>query len=269
MKHAMISIICLGDLLVFLHCTRPNSPVPDKKLSFSLSLRESSGQQLSLSWVDSMNLRIFHKNDSLHFKLPFEGASADTRLSIPSATPVRFLADAYKDSRVIMQGDTTITAGSGEKIDLNLSLEFVTPAVILTPSTQDVQAGDSVNFDVAVRAMQNKFYKAVTRIEYDPNILSFRSAEKDKEFLRQNAGDVTVQLTDTEGLLIHDVEITPRASAVSGQGNLTTIRMQALRSGRVSVTISNDPDVEEALGIYDRSDQLIPVVNLGCVVVVN
>ncbi|MDZ7725160.1 MAG: cohesin domain-containing protein [candidate division KSB1 bacterium] len=201
-----------------------------------------------------MNLRVLHKKDSLHLTLPFEGARADTQLTIPSGIPVRFLADVYKDSRVIMQGDTTITAGSGEKIDLYLSLKFVTPAVISTPSTQDVQAGDSVSFDVAVRAMQTKFYKAVTRIEFDPNILSFRSAEKDKHFLKQNAGDITVQLTDTEGLLIHDVEITPKASAVSGNGNLTTLRMQALRSGRVSVTISNDPDVEETLGVYDRSD---------------
>ena len=228
-----------------------------------------TGSGLTLSFVDSMNLLVITKNDTQNMALPFDGVNADTQLTIPSGIAVRFLIHAYKNSLLILQGDTVFTAKAGEKIDLILSLDFIYPAVILTPAKQEVQAGDILQFDIAVRAIDEKFYKAVTRIEFNPDILRFKSAIKNEDFLKQEAGYVTVQLTDTDGMLIHDVEITPRASGVSGDGSLTRIRMEALRSGLVTVLVSSDPAVAPNLGIYDLNDQLISAVNLGCRIAVN
>lgn len=271
MKRKLIIQLLGLCLLLWFYCAVefPNSSVHQKDATFSVSFRDkASGTELSMSLIDSMNLYVFKNHDTLSLTLPFDGVSADTQLTIPSGKKVRFLIHAYKDSRLIMKGDTTLTARAGETIDLSMSLGFVEPAVILTPPKQEVHIGETFWLNLAVRNMP-LFYKASTRIEFNPNILKFRSVEKD-DFLSQHTDKPPeFSISETDGELYHSVKIIPSAAAVSGSGNLAAIEMEALRNGMVTLMVSNDSSDSATLGIYNRNDRFIHTVNLGCIIVVN
>lgn len=246
----------------------PQGVGPPHDVSLAMSFRDPpSGSRLSLSFIDSMMLQISHQDDTLALRLPFDGVSADTQLTIPANKKVRFWVQAFKDSQLIMTGDTTVMANPGERIDLSLSLTFVKPALILTPARQEVKSGEDLRIDVAVRNMP-MFYRVSSHIDFNANILEIKSWEMEEDFLSRNGGQVTSML-ETDVALFHHIRVNSPEYAVSGSGTLGGFRMQAMRNGLVHVQVSTDSSAGTELGVYDQNDQLIPTVNLGCMVVVN
>jgi hypothetical protein len=171
------------------------------------------------------------------------------------------------DTTEVLSGNTAYTAKSGADNEIEIALEFLVPALILSPAKATVNLNDSVTVYLSARKMTD-LATFGARIHFDPAALQVIDLGREDEFLSK-AGGVVMQAPggftkdNVTGTVEIILSIFPSSKAVSGTGMVGRIVFRAVKEGSTELQLITDSSTDGKLGLYDKDAVLLESIALG------
>ncbi len=269
-----LKIVLFTGLLSFWLLFRCSNEMPTasfKQQNSSVAASITFPKQAALTPIDSLRLDITGEDiESQNFVLSLDGTTAFQKVTVPSEKEITFTATAFHQGSALLRGQRTFTAKAGENTELLLIMEFLVPAVILTPPDSTVTVGDTLNVVINVRQVE-KMARIGVLIEYPPNLLNIEHMKPVKHFLLQNARDIIpnqFSFNNAAGQAFIKLRVTPASAAPSGDGKIARITFRAQRNGMPDIQVILQSDTDPALGLYDENDDRMTAYGFGSRLVV-
>lgn len=188
-----------------------------------------------------------------------------TKLRVPAGKERTFHATLYQDTLAVLHGQETIDLKSGQRIELKMTLQFLVPALALSPIDSTVNKNDV--FTVYIHAHRvDSLCTIGSKVTFDPGKLQVVDIGRDDDFLKTNGGAI-VQLQFTRNNDAGEVKLVlgifPAGTAVSGSGRIAHIVFKAIDGPSADLILSLDHSHDADLGLYDKSAHLMSAVALG------
>jgi len=269
-KTNICPLVYLGLFILFIiyaGCGRmiPNGPDKSGDVSVITSL-QMPHRGLSAASITRILLEITGADIAkIEQELFLSGTKAKASIKVPGDKQLTFKATAFQDTVAVLQGEKSLKTKGGETVSLPIKLDFLVPAIILTPPDTVITAGETVTVYLEARNVSD--LSAVgTRIKFDETSLDIIDLGREDDFLKKNGGAVT-QLSnpasDDPGTIDVVLGVFPASSAVSGSGKVGRIVFKALKADTVDLNISLDNAFNSDLGLFDKDADLVYSLALG------
>lgn len=204
--------------------------------------------------------------DTLKQELLPEAGQIQTILKVPSGNSRIFKVTAFKNTAAVMSGLDTLNLAKGASVKLNLQLNFIYPAITLTPVQKTVAVNDTFTVYFKVHKVDSLSGVGV-RLSYDNTKLDVQDLGREDAFLSSNGGTV-VQLQfnrdASHGQVNLVLGIIGSKQAVSGAGLVGRVRFKALAANTTSeLTLVADPLVDSNLGLLNNKGTYLSAFALG------
>jgi|GEM_PF-3485949 len=267
----LLIFICGLIVIMVSACSQDMPTATLKSHSSTVAASINFPEQTQLTPIDSLRLDVTGENiDAQHYNLELDGTTALQQITVPSEKEITLNATAYHQGQALLQGKQTFTAKSGENVNLELSMEFMASATILTPPDTTVSVGDTTNVFVNVRHVENLSRIGVL-IEFPTNLLQVVQMEEIDSFLLQDAKSVIpnqFSANNTSGQIIIKLRVTPASAAPSGNGRIARIAFRAQRNGRPDIQVILQSATDPELGLFDENDNPVTAYAFGSRIII-
>jgi len=253
--------------IVFTGCSRmtPNGPDKLSDVSVTTSLKLPH-RGLSAASLTKILLEVTGPEiKKIEKELILIGTKASTSIKVPADKQLTFKVTAFQDTVAVLQGQANLKAKGGDKISLPIKLNFLVPAIILTPPDTKINAGDTLTVYLQARKVSD-LSTIGARIKFDYTKLNVIELGREDDFLIKNGGTVN-QLRFTKDNTKGTVEIVlgvfPASKAVSDSGKIGRIVFKALQADTVDLSLSLDNSFDSDLGLFDKNANLMYSLALG------
>ena len=267
----IIALLC-GFLLLLLfieNCTQSSPISPDDpdavSVSASISIQKSALSALALT---RMTLEVTDQGNPIAGTpkvLTMTAGGASGQVKVPKDKMLTYIVTAYIDTVKVLQGSDSLKATAGGNNSIHITLGFLIPALILTPSDTTVTKGQ--NFTLYVQARQVTSMSTIgTRVQFDTSKVQIQDIGREDAFLKSNGGSVnTLKFTkdNDKGIVDIVLGVFPGSAAVSGNGKIGRIVFKAMETGTMDLHLLLDNTIDPDLGLYDKSANLLFAIGLG------
>lgn len=269
MIHCMYKVLTIAGITVFAMGCQQQPPT-------ALDHLETSAVLASLQWpVAASSQAGFSKivfqvtandMDTLKQELLPEAGQIETVLKVPSGNNRIFTVTAFKNTTAVLAGVDTLNLSGGKSINLTLTMNFIHPAITLSPVQKTVAVNDTFSVYFKVHKVDSLAGVGV-RLSYDKAKLDVQELGREDAFLSGNGGAI-VQLQFNRDTARGEVNlilgIIGSKQAVSGAGLVGRIRFKALVAGTTSeLTLVADPLVDSNLGLLNNQGAYLNAFTLG------
>lgn len=204
--------------------------------------------------------------DTLKQELLPEAGQVETVLKVPSGSNRIFSVTAFKNTTAVMAGVDTLNLAGGSKVTLSLKMNFIYPAITLSPLEKTVAVNDTFSVYFKVHKVDSLSGVGVL-LTYDNTKLEAQELGREDAFLSGNGGTI-VQLQfsrDAARGRIHLIlGLIGSKQAVSGAGLVGRVRFKALAGNTTSeLTLVADPLVDSNLGLLNNKGAYLNAFALG------
>lgn len=208
--------------------------------------------------------------DTLKQELLPEAGQIQTILKVPSGNNRIFKVTAFKNTLAVMSGLDTLNLAGGASVNLNVKLNFIYPAITLTPVQKTVAVNDTFTVYFKVHKVDSLSGVGV-RLSYDTAKLEVQDLGREDAFLTGNGGTI-VQLQFNRDAALGRVNLVlgliGSKQAVSGAGLVGRVRFKALVANTTSeLTLVADPAVDSNLGLLNNKGTYLSAFALGSKIV--
>lgn len=266
-------VACLSSMLLYfiIGCggIAPFGPEDTQDTAITASLNFSHGRILSLA-LTRILLQVSGKGiDTIEQELSLEGSTARGQVKVPKNKDLIFTVTAYNETMAVLSGSQPFNTKDGKTVQINL--DFLVAALILSPPTVTVKKDDTVTFSLSARKVLDLGVVGA-RVQFDAARLQVVDLQREDDFLTSQSGAVN-QLVftkdNTKGTVSLVIGIVPAAAAVSGEGTIAKIVFKTLQTGTTDVELSLDAEVDSDLGFYDKNADPLYAIGLGSRITVN
>ena len=264
------NFIYLGLLVLFSFipgCSQlaPNGPKDLRKAAVSASIKFAY-QGFSPESLTKIVIEVTHSDiDTIRKKLTLGAGGAKGQIEVPMGKLLTFTAIAYQMATPVLSGSTQFKPEADKTANIQIILDFLVPALILTPPDSTIDMGDQITVYLQARHCTD-LGTIGARICFDNTKLKVMELGREDDFLKSNSGAIN-QLKFTKDNESGTVDIVlgvfPASAAVSGDGKIGKIVFKTLAGGAANLTISLDNSVDSDLGIFDKNADLIQALALG------
>jgi len=263
--HLFLGLFIL--FLVFSGCSRlvPNGPDKLSDVAVTASL-QMPHRGLSAASITRILLEITGADfTTIEKELVLTGTKAKASIKVPGDKKLTFKATAFQDTIAVLQGQTNLNTKGGDKVSLPIKLDFLVPALIITPPQAVINIGDSLTVYLQARKVSD-LSTVGARITFDETSLNVIDMGREDDFLNKNGGTVNQLLftkDNEQGTIDVVLGVFPASSAVSDSGKIGRIVFKALQAGTVDLSISLDNAFNSDLGLFDKNANLMYSLALG------
>ncbi len=209
--------------------------------------------------------------DPITQTMQVHGGGANAQVKVPRDKEVLFEATAYKDTVAVMQGRTLFKASSDNN-QVKINMEFLVPALILTPCDTVMQKDGFMTFYINARKADS-LSTIGTQIQFDATKLQVTDLGREDDFMKSTGGSVNSLVFSKDniaGTVDVVLGIVPASTAhVSGDGKIARIVFKAIGTGTVDLSLQLDNAVNSNFGIFDYHANLLYSVGLGSRIQIN
>jgi hypothetical protein len=208
--------------------------------------------------------------DTLKQELLPEAGQIQSILKVPSGNNRIFKITAFKNLTAVMSGSDTLNLASGKAVNLNVKMNFIYPAMTLSPVQKTVAVNDTFTVYFKVHKVDSLSGVGV-RLSYDKTKLDVQDLGREDAFLTSNGGTI-VQLQFNRDAARGQVNlilgVIGSKQAVSGAGLVGRVRFKALVGNTTSeLTLVADPLVDSNLGLLNNKGTYLSAFALGSKIV--
>ena len=251
--------------------TSPVAPADADDVAVSAAIQFADGPLAGLNLTQMIlvvNEKDKSKADSIgknlsQQELTMHTGGARGQVKVPKNKELYFTVTAYMDTVPVLQGRSLFKATG--KSSLRITLDFLIPALILTPSDTTVTKGG--NFTVYVQARHVVDMSTIgTLVKFDTSQVQVQDLGREDAFLKGNGGSVNslkFSKDNDKGTVTMVLGVFPGSAAVSGDGKIGRIVFTAKSKGSADLQLLLDNIVDPDLGLYDKNANLIFAIGLG------
>ncbi|MBN2412800.1 hypothetical protein JXQ31_14015 [candidate division KSB1 bacterium] len=253
--------------LIFFGCSRmfPDGPEKLNDVAVTASL-QMPHRGLSAEMITKILLEITGTDfKTIEKELTLTGTKAKTSIKVPADKKLTFKATAFQDTIAVLQGQADVKAKGGDQVSLPIKLDFLVPAMILTPPDAVIKAGDTLTVYLEARAVSD-LSTIGARIKFEQTSLDIIDLVREDDFLKKNGGSVNqlpIPTDDNQGIMDVVLGVFPASTAVSGSGKILRIVFKATQADTADLTITLDNAFNSDLGLFDKNANLMYSLALG------
>jgi len=267
-NNRVISILVMLFVVAgFSACSRLASTAPEDVDNVTIAASiQLPHKNFNWQTLTKMVLQVTGSNtDTIRSELTLSAGGASGKVEVPVGKLLTFTVTGYQDQIPVLSGSTQFKPEAGKDNKINISLNFLQTALILTPADSSVNVGDQLTLFLQVRHCTD-LGTIGARILFDNTKLKVVDLGREDDFLKSQSGSVNqLEFTkdNTNGTVDIVLSVFPASAAVSGDGKIGRIVFQALSAGTANLSVSVDNTVDSDLGLYDKNAQLIQAFALG------
>ena len=242
-----------------------NSPDSKSDAAVSASIKFSH-TGLAIESITKIVLIVSHSEmDTIRKEMSLGAGGASLQLQVPTGKLLTFTATAYRSDTAILSGTTQFEAESGKTAAVSINLDFLVPALILTPPDSVITQGEEITAYIEARQCTD-LGTVGAKITFDRTKLQVKELGREDAFLKSNSGSIN-QLKffpdNANGTIDIVLGIFPSSAAVSGSGKIGKIVFTTVSTGTATISLSLDNTADSDLGLYDKNANLIDAFSLG------
>jgi hypothetical protein len=200
-------------------------------------------------------------------ELTMDEGGASGQVSVPVNKSLTYTVTAYRDETEVLGGSTEYTAKKGGGNDIQIVLDYLIPALILTPSRATLAVNGTLNVYLEARGVTD-LATLGARITFDPGVLQVTDLGREDDFLIKGGGSVLpapggFTKDNSLGRVTIILSIFPATKAVSGNGRVGRIEFKAIGFGTTPLDLSVDNAIDNSLGLFDKKADLMDSLGLG------
>ncbi len=267
--HQGLAAILIGCVCWYLsQCNHadPISPQAEKSTEVSIQFTLPKAANSNSSITRAIMVVTAANMDTIRKELVTASAGSfrDT-LRVPSGKDRTFQVTLYQNTFAALKGEQTIDLPAGKRIELRLKLQFLLPALSLSPIDTTVAKNGLFTLKILAHRVDS-LCTIGSKILFDPSKLQVVDMGRDDDFLKTNGGTIA-QLQFSKNNATGEIKLVfgifPAAKSVSGDGQIAHVVFKALNGSTTEIIPSLDNSVDPDLGLYDKSANLMNAVALG------
>jgi len=202
--------------------------------------------------------------------IPSAGLIKDT-LKVSAGSDRIFSVTAFKNSTAVMAAADTVDLAGGKKVNLNLKMAFLIPAITLTPTEKSVAQNDT--FSVYFKVHKVDSLSGVgARLTFDKTKLQAVELGRVDTFLASRGGSV-VQLQfnkdNASGIVNLVLGLIGPVQAVSGEGLVGRVLFKAITPAtQTELTVTADNSIDSNLGLLNNKGLSMNPFTIGSKVII-
>jgi hypothetical protein len=269
-RDLLVYALAIGTVVLFCQRSTPTAPEPvqisDVTASLALPITDAG-----VVGFTKVTIQVTAKGmDTLRKEILPEAGILKTTLQVPSGNNRIFKVTAFINSTAVMAGADTLNLASGKTKNLNLKMQFLIPAITLTPTEKVVALNDT--FSVYIKVHKVDSLSGVgARLTFDKSKLEAVDVGREDAFLNSKGGTI-VQLqfnrNNTLGQVNLVLGLIGPQHAVSGEGTVGRVRFKALTANTNSeLVVIADNTVDSNLGLLNNKGIYLNAFTIGSKVI--
>ena len=203
--------------------------------------------------------------DTIRKELILSAGGAKGQLEVPTGKLLTFTAIAYQGTTAVLSGSTQVKPEAGKTATVQILLNFLVPALILTPPDTSLSLGSEVAIYLEARHCTD-LGTIGARLLFDNTKLQVVDLGREDAFLKSNSGSINqlkFSKDNTNGSVDVVLGVFPASAAVSGDGKIVKIVFKTVATGMANLAVSLDNAADSDLGLFDKNANLMDALALG------